>query len=83
MGSFTIAYKLILFYIFAYSDRLMSFLDDIGALKLIDLLKIDYSSKEAVCFFCNIYHALLLHARLVLGSPNEEVKVCTTRFIYV
>lgn len=60
-------------YACCYSDRLVSFLDDVAVLKLIDLIKIDYSSKEAICFFVNIYHTLLLHARLVLGIPNDEV----------
>ena len=55
------------------SDRLLSFLDNVGALKLIELVRIDFSSREAVCFFMNIYHTLLLHARLVLGIPTEEV----------
>jgi hypothetical protein len=58
---------------FEFSERLISFLDDTGALKLVDLAKIDYSSAEALCFFINVFHTLLLHARLVLGCPNEEV----------
>jgi hypothetical protein len=54
------------------TDKLSTFLDDVSILKLVDLTSIDYSSREAVCFFGNIYHALLLHARLVLGSPTED-----------
>jgi hypothetical protein len=51
----------------------MAFLDDVAGLKLIDLTKIDYNSPEALCFFGNLYHTLLLHARLVLGIPVDEV----------
>ena len=60
-------------FILQLRDRLMSFLDEISSLKLIDLTKLDYCSPEAICFFGNVYHTLLLHARLVLGFPVDEV----------
>jgi hypothetical protein len=30
-------------------------------------------SPEALCFFANVYHTLLLHARLVLSPPGSQV----------
>jgi len=63
---------------FAYyheSTRTMlsSFLMEVCQLKHVNLSDIDLKSKDALCFFINIYHTLLLHARLVLGRPNKQV----------
>jgi hypothetical protein len=40
---------------------------------LVNLATIDLASKEALCFFSNVYHALLLHARTVLRLPSKSV----------
>jgi hypothetical protein len=52
-------------------DQLTSFLDNTVDLKQINLDDIDFDSTQALCFFVNIYHVLLLHARLVLETPNK------------
>ena len=52
-------------------DQLTSFLDNTVDLKQINLDDIDFDSTEALCFFVNVYHVLLLHARLVLETPNK------------
>lgn len=55
-------------------EKIISFLDETVRLKLINLQDdIDLSSVEAVCFFVNIYHTLLIHARLVLNPPSTQV----------
>lgn len=54
---------------FHYRPLLNTFLKDICCLKNINLSDIDYRSEEAYCFFANVYHALLLHSRLLLGLP--------------
>jgi hypothetical protein len=57
-----------------YREKIISFLDETVALKKIDLQHdIDLSSREALCFFVNIYHTLIVHARLVLGPPSYQV----------
>lgn len=56
------------------------FLVDICELKYVDLSSLDFKSVPVLCFFINIYHTLLLHARLVLGRPNKQVRdlyLCT------
>ena len=52
-------------------DQLTSFLDNTVDLKQINLDDIDFGSNEALCFFVNVYHVLLLHSRLVLEMPNK------------
>jgi hypothetical protein len=52
-------------------EQLMGFLDEVCALKSIDLSYMDTKSPEALCFFVNIYYTLLVHARLVLKSPSK------------
>jgi hypothetical protein len=32
----------------------------------------DLGTAEALCFFTNLYHTLLLHARMVLGLPTAQ-----------
>lgn len=51
---------------------LSSFLMEVCQLKHVNLSGIDLKSREALCFFINIYHTLLLHARLVLGRPQKQ-----------
>lgn len=59
-----------------YREKIISFLDDTVRLKLIDLQNdIDLNSPEALCFFINIYHTLLIHARLVLSPPSTQVLI--------
>lgn len=41
-------------------------------LKRVDLRLLDLESSEALCFFVNIYHTLLMHARLVLSPPTQQ-----------
>eukprot|EP00607_Mallomonas_marina_P002075 CAMPEP_0182433928 /NCGR_PEP_ID=MMETSP1167-20130531/66493_1 /TAXON_ID=2988 /ORGANISM="Mallomonas Sp, Strain CCMP3275" /LENGTH=270 /DNA_ID=CAMNT_0024623203 /DNA_START=86 /DNA_END=895 /DNA_ORIENTATION=- len=53
-------------------ENLMMFLNGVSALSLLDLSAIDLSSIEAVCFFCNIFHTLLMHARLLLSPPHKK-----------
>lgn len=52
-------------------EQLMGFLDEVCALKSIDLSHMDTKSAEALCFFVNIYYTLLVHARLVLRPPSK------------
>eukprot|EP01041_Mallomonas_annulata_P003245 gene3245-6422_t len=51
-------------------QSLIFFLNETVSLHRIDLSAIDYSSVSAVCFFVNIFHTLLLHARLLLNIPK-------------
>ena len=55
-------------------SQLLSFLDEVSLLRLVNLGAIDRSSKEALCFFSNVYHTLLLHARTVLRLPSKSVR---------
>lgn len=52
----------------------MKFMDDTAALRTVDLSKIKPDSAEGLCFFLNIYHTLLVHARAVLGAPTKTVR---------
>jgi hypothetical protein len=62
--------------LFPGRELIIKFLDETVKLKQINLQKdINFSSPEALCFFTNIYHTLLMHARLVLGSPNQQVRI--------
>ena len=54
-------------------QKLIKFLDDTARLKLVDPREFSLDSPEALCFFTNIYHTLLLHARLVLSPPGSQV----------
>jgi hypothetical protein len=54
-------------------EKIISFLDETVRLKLLSLQDLDLSSPEALCFFVNIYHTLLIHARLVLNPPSTQV----------
>lgn len=55
-------------------DLVIKFLDETVELKQINLQRdVVFSSPEALCFFTNIYHTLLMHARLVLGPPGIQV----------
>ena len=59
---------------YGFREKIISFLDDTVRLKLVDLQHdIDLNSPEALCFFINIYHTLLIHARLVLSPPSTQV----------
>ena len=60
-------------YIIPYRTLLNCFLLEICELKSVNIQEIDYKSTEVLCFFINIYHTLLLHARLILGRPNKQV----------
>lgn len=51
----------------------MDFFDAVSDLKHVRLSSINVYSPEALCFFVNIYHTLLLHARIVIGPPNKQV----------
>ena len=53
-------------------DQLTSFLDNTVDLKQVNLDDIDFDSNQALCFFVNVYHVLLLHSRLVLETPNKS-----------
>ena len=46
-------------------------MDEVSLLRAVNLGSIDRNSKEALCFFCNVYHTLLLHARTVLRLPSK------------
>mmetsp|Transcript_19758 Transcript_19758/g.36793 ORF Transcript_19758/g.36793 Transcript_19758/m.36793 type:complete len:1713 (-) Transcript_19758:223-5361(-) len=59
--------------LFPGREMIIKFLDETVKLKQINLQKdIKFSSPEALCFFTNIYHTLLMHARLVLGPPSQQ-----------
>ena len=50
---------------------LLSFLDAVCELDRVDLSLMDLSSPEALCFFSNVYHTMLVHARLLLRPPSK------------
>jgi len=54
------------------TDKLATFLNDIVYLKTLDMSKINLQSPEALCFFVNIYHTLLIHSRLLFKPPNKQ-----------
>jgi hypothetical protein len=58
-------------------------LDEILVLRTIDLSSLDISSVEALCFFVNVYHTLLQHARIVLGAPDKKVSRHPEIFLYL
>mmetsp|Transcript_2996 Transcript_2996/g.4552 ORF Transcript_2996/g.4552 Transcript_2996/m.4552 type:complete len:1659 (+) Transcript_2996:117-5093(+) len=59
--------------LFPGREKIISFLDETVRLKLINIQEdIDLNSPEALCFFINIYHTLLIHARLVLSPPSTQ-----------
>jgi len=50
---------------------LMTFLDKTTFLKHLSLDALVLESKDALCFFVNLYHTLLKHAILILGAPGS------------
>jgi len=54
------------------TDKLATFLNDIVYLKTLDISKINLQSPEALCFFVNIYHTLLIHCRILFKPPNKQ-----------
>ena len=54
-------------------NLLNCFLMEICELKSVNLQDVDFRSTDTLCFFVNIYHTLLLHARLILGRPSKQV----------
>lgn len=54
-------------------NLLNCFLMEICELKAVKLQDVDFRSTDTLCFFVNIYHTLLLHARLILGRPTKHV----------
>jgi len=54
------------------SSLIAAFLDDSCRLKHLNLDEVDVESTEALCFFVNLYHALLKHALLILGPPSSR-----------
>jgi hypothetical protein len=49
----------------------IEYLNEVGKLKLVNLSKLPCDSVEALCFFVNIYHALLMHSQLAVGRPSQ------------
>ena len=47
--------------------------DEAASLKRVTLADVG-APIEALAFFLNLYHALLLHALLVLGAPRDATK---------
>ena len=54
------------------TDKLSIFLNEIVYLKTIDISRINLQSPEALCFFVNIYHTLLIHSRILFKPPNKQ-----------
>ena len=52
-------------------EKICKFLNKVTLLKSINLQEINLQSIEGVCFFANIFHTLLLHARLVHTPPDK------------
>jgi hypothetical protein len=54
-------------------SRFVEFLDEASRLRTLPLQDIDFSSKEALCIFINLYHCLLQHSLLLAvdGLPNK------------
>eukprot|EP00612_Vaucheria_litorea_P000222 CAMPEP_0171453512 /NCGR_PEP_ID=MMETSP0945-20130129/1190_1 /TAXON_ID=109269 /ORGANISM="Vaucheria litorea, Strain CCMP2940" /LENGTH=602 /DNA_ID=CAMNT_0011978393 /DNA_START=35 /DNA_END=1844 /DNA_ORIENTATION=- len=54
-------------------DHLLEFMDQTGDLKWIDLKSLE-EHNEKLSFFLNLYHLMILHAHLLLGSPGNSLK---------
>lgn len=71
--SFVVVFCYFCFFTFFLREQLIDFMNDVAALKHVKLHRIDMYSPEALCFFVNVFHTLLLHARLLLLPPNKQV----------
>ena len=54
-------------------EKVLKFLNKVALLKSINLQEINLQSIDGICFFSNIFHTLLLHARLVHTPPGKSV----------
>ncbi len=54
-------------------EKVLKFLNKVTLLKSINLQEINLQSIDGICFFSNIFHTLLLHARLVHTPPSKSV----------
>jgi len=56
----------------------IEFLDEASRLRSLPLHEIDFTSREALCIFVNLYHCLLQHSLLIAvdGLP-DKVSICT------
>ena len=60
------------------------FLDLACAFREVGLSSLDLESKEALCFFANLYHLLVRHMLLVLGAPSSaKVTILAGQFGHV
>lgn len=57
-------------------DLWLSFMDGVALLQAIDLQQLpnNLSNDEALCLFLNLYHCMLLHSFLVIGTPTSLFK---------
>jgi len=53
-------------------ENLRAFLDSASALKNVDVNQLN--EKERMAFFLNLYHVMIMHTFLVLGTPGSTLK---------
>jgi hypothetical protein len=58
---------------FSDPNKFVTFLDKCSQLQTLPLQCIDFSKKEALCIFVNLYHCLLQHALLLSDCPPTKV----------
>jgi hypothetical protein len=54
------------------TSALTAFLDATASLRKLDIRDMELNSREAMCFFINLFHTLLQHAFLLLGPPVQS-----------
>ena len=62
----------------ATESSFIEFLDEASRLRSLPLHKIDFTSREALCIFVNLYHCLLQHSLLIAvdGLPDKVSMLC-------
>ena len=62
----------------ATESSFIEFLDEASRLRSLPLHEIDFSSREALCIFVNLYHCLMQHSLLIAvdGLPNKVSMLC-------
>ncbi|CAM9260235.1 unnamed protein product [Hapterophycus canaliculatus] len=64
------------------NKQLVPFLDLTSTFRTVNLRSLDLNSEEALCFFANLYHLMVMHMLLVLG-PTSSAKEWSLNFSQV
>ena len=59
---------------FSDPNKFVAFLDKCSQLQTLPIQSIDFSSRDALCIFINLYHCLLQHALLLSDCPPTKVR---------